>query len=102
MFPALVFTLRSLCASLLSKDRLSGPIHPQAKVIWLSPDELPDHLLRDLGILDGNRSDRETSHPAAASCPTAGISSIRDALGGIGGGIVTTAVCRIRVLHDHD
>jgi hypothetical protein len=70
MFPALVFTLRSLCASLLSKDRLSGPIHPQAKVISLGRDELPDYLLRDLGIFDGNRSDRESCHPAAASRPS--------------------------------
>ena len=101
MLSALMFTLRSLRSTLRLEGRLSGPLRPQTKVISLGRDELPDYLLRDLGIFDGNRSDRGTCHPVPASCPSAGISSIRDALGGIGG-IVTTAVCRRRVLHDHD
>jgi len=70
MLSALMFTVRSLRASLLSESRLSGPFHPQPKVISLGHDELPDHLLRDLGIFDGNRADREASHPAAVSCPS--------------------------------
>jgi hypothetical protein len=102
MLSALMFTVRSLRSALRFEGRLSGPLRPQTKVISLGRDELPDYLLRDLGIFDGNRSDWEACHPFPASCPSAGISSIRDALGGIGGGIVTTAVCRRRVLHDHD
>ena len=61
MVPALMIILRSLRASLLPESRLSGPFHPQPKVIWLNRDGLPDHLLRDLGIFDGDRADWEPS-----------------------------------------
>ena len=70
MLSALTFTVRSTRAALLSEGHLSGPFHPQPKVISLGRDELPDYLLRDLGISDGNRSDRESCHPAAASGPS--------------------------------
>ena len=70
MLSALMFMVRSLRASLLSEERPPGPVHPQPKMISLGRDELPDYLLRDLGVFDGNRSDRESCHPAAASRPS--------------------------------
>ncbi len=70
MLTALMFTVRSLRSTLLSEGYLPGPVHPQPTMISLGRDELPDYLLRDLGIFDGNRSDRESCHPAAASRPS--------------------------------
>ncbi len=70
MLSALMLRVWYLRASLLSDERLPGPFHPQPKMISLGRDELPDYLLRDLGIFDGNRSDRESCHPAAASRPS--------------------------------
>ena len=61
MFPALMIALQSLRAFLLSRWRLLGSTTPQPKVVRLNRDELPDHLRRDLGIFDGDRSDREPS-----------------------------------------
>jgi hypothetical protein len=61
MFSALMIALRSLRAFLLSRRRPVGSATPQPKVVRLNRDELSDHLLRDLGIFDGDRSDREPS-----------------------------------------
>jgi hypothetical protein len=96
MLSALIFTVRSLRAALLSEGHLSGPLRPQPTVISLGRDELPDYLLRDLGIFDGNRSDRVSCHPEATR--PAGILSTR---GASGGRTITMAAGRRRMSHDH-
>jgi len=83
MLSALMFTVRSMRAALLSEEHLFGPFHPQPKVISLGRDELPDYLLRDLGTFDGNRSDWETCHPVRPLAGPADVPSTRGASGGI-------------------
>ncbi len=102
MLSALMFTVRSLRTSLSSEGGVSGPIYPQPEVISLSHDELPAYLLQDLGIPNGNRSDRRPSIRQRPLARPAGISAACDSLCCMSGGIVTTAACRRRVSHDHD
>jgi len=68
-FPALMMTLQSLRVFLASRWRPLGPGTRRPKVVWLNRDEIPDHLLRDLGIYDGDRSDHRTFHEAVVVRP---------------------------------